>query len=160
SLPHDGRFTYNNFSKGVQFFESNADAARYVNSVDVASADIYWFTDPNFALDGSDVVSWLNNGNPLSPSQIKLAANYGYAIDHLRALEATGGVSHPIWGFVEVGAPYPATATQGVRQIQPEEIKAAVWQEIIAGARGITYFNHSFGGPEPTDNVLRDPYYA
>ena len=48
----------------------------------------------------------------------------------------------------------------GARQIQPDEIKAAVWQEIIAGAHGIVYFNHSFGGPEVTDNVLRDPYYA
>ena len=126
----------------------------------MASADIYWFTDPNFAMDGTDVVRCLNNGNPLSPSQIRLAANYGYTIDHLRALDATDGVTHPIWGFVELGWPFTETAAQGGRAITPDEIKAAVWQEIIAGARGIVYFNHSFGGPEPTYNVLRDPYYA
>jgi len=108
SLPKDGTFTYNNYTKGVQFWETNAEAGRYVNGVDVASADIYWFTDPNFAMDGSDVVSWLNNGNPLSPSQIRLAANYGYAIDHLRAVDATDGVTHPIWGFVEAGWPFTA----------------------------------------------------
>ncbi len=28
-------------------------------------------------------------------------------------------------------------------------MRAAVWQSIIAGARGIVYFNHSFGGPMP-----------
>lgn len=37
---------------------------------------------------------------------------------------------------------------------------AAVWQSLIAGARGIIYFNHSFGGPCVTDNVLRDQCYA
>ena len=67
---------------------------------------------------------------------------------------------HPIWGFVEVGWPFTETAAQGGRQIQPAEIQAAVWHEIIAGARGIIYFNHSFGGPEQTQHVLRDPDYA
>ena len=106
--------TYNNFSKGVEWWETTADAAQYVNGVDVASADIYWFTDPAFALDGTDVVPYLNNGNPLSPSQIRLAANYGYTIDRLRALDATDGVTHPIWGYVELGWP-AGTAADGAR---------------------------------------------
>src|SRR4029077_9508394 len=41
-----------------------------------------------------------------------------------------------------------------------EEIQAAVWHSIIAGARGIIYFNHSFGGPDQTQHALRDPDYA
>ena len=29
------------------FWETNAQAARYVNAVDLVSDDIYWFTDPH-----------------------------------------------------------------------------------------------------------------
>jgi hypothetical protein len=35
-----------------------------------------------------------------------------------------------------------------------------VWQSLIAGARGIIYFNHSFGGPAQTQDILREPAYA
>ena len=35
-----------------------------------------------------------------------------------------------------------------------------MWHSIIAGARGIIYFNHSFGGPNPTQHALREPAYA
>ena len=64
-------------------------------------------------------------------------------------LDAMDGERQPIWNFVEVGWPFSETAAQGGRAIQPDEIKAAVWHSIIAGAQGIIYFNHSFGGPEP-----------
>ena len=58
----------------------------------------------------------------------------------------------PIWSFVEVGWPFTETAAQGGGLLLPEEIKAAVWHSIIAGARGIIYFNHSFGGPDQTQH--------
>ena len=152
-LPADGRFDYANYGKGVMFWESDAQAARFVNLQDVTSVDTYWFTDPN--LSGfSEGGALLNNGNPLTVAQTQLAANYGYTVDRMRELDAMDGQSSPIWNFVEVGWP------GDYRGILPEEIKAAVWQSIIAGARGIIYFNHSFGGPEPTQHVLRDPYYA
>ena len=35
-----------------------------------------------------------------------------------------------------------------------------MWSSIINGARGIVYFNHSFGGGCQTQNVLRDACYA
>jgi hypothetical protein len=38
-------------------------------------------------------------------------------------------------------------------------MRAAVWQSLIAGARGIVYFNHSFGGPCQTHHINRDPCY-
>jgi hypothetical protein len=44
--------------------------------------------------------------------------------------------------------------------ITPAEVRAAVWQSLIAGARGIIYFNRSFGGPHVTQHALRDPSYA
>ncbi len=54
---------------------------------------------------------------------------------------------------MEVGWPFTETAAQGARAIQPEEIQAAVWHSLIAGARGIVYFNHSFGGPDQTQHA-------
>ena len=78
----------------------------------------------------------------------------------MRELDAMDGERQPIWNFVEVGWPFTETAAQGGRAIAPAEIKAAVWHSIIAGAHGIIYFNHSFGGPEQTQHALRDPDYA
>ena len=86
-------------------------------------------------------------------AQIRRAANYGYTVDRMRALDAMDGVRRPIWNFVEVGWPYTETAAQGARAIPPAEVRAAVWHSIIAGARGIIYFNHSFGGPNPSQHV-------
>ena len=143
SLPNDRRLRYNNYGKGVMFWETNAEAARFVNAQHVTSVDRYWFTDPRERV----------------PHQSKRqpCRNYGYSVDRVRALDARDGVIQPIWNFVEVGWPYSETAAQGGRAIQPAEIKAAVWHSIIAGARGIIYFVHSFGGPNQSSNVLRDP---
>ena len=44
----------------------------------------------------------------------------------------------------------------GARAIAPAEVRAAVWHSLIAGARGVIYFNHSFGGPCLSHHVLRD----
>ena len=51
----------------------------------------------------------------------------------------------PVWDFVETGHPFDNNM-DGNRSIAPAEIRAAVWHSIIAGARGILYFQHSFGG--------------
>ena len=158
-IPKDGRMRYNNYGKGVIFWETDAQAARFVNEFQhVVSNDTYWFTDPHF-LD-SEVIPWLNNGKPLTRTQINRAANYGYTVDRMRALDAMDGVRRPIWNVIEVGWPYTETAAQGGRAIAPAEVRAAVWHSIIAGARGIIYFNHSFNGPNPSHHVLRDPAYA
>ena len=159
-LPNDRRMRYNNYGKGVMFWETDAQAERFVNDFQqVVSADIYWFTDPNVS-GSSEGGKLLNGGHPLTPTQTRRAANYGYTVDRMRALNAMGGTRKPIWSFVEVGWPSTETAAQGGRAIQPAEIKAAVWHSIIAGARGIIYFNHSFGGPNRTQHCLREPAYA
>jgi hypothetical protein len=72
-------------------------------------------------------------------------------------LDARDGRRKPIWNFVEVGWPFTESAAEGGRAIQPAEIRAAVWHSLIAGARGLLYFDHQFGGPCP-DRVLRPPY--
>jgi hypothetical protein len=156
-LPNDGRFRYNNYGKGVMFWETTEQAQRFVNDFQqVVSNDTYWFTDPRVS-GSAEGGKLLNDGRPLTPTQTRRAANYGYTVDRMRGLARR---SKPIWNFVEVGWPYVETAAQGARQIQPEEIKAAVWHSIIAGAQGIIYFNHSFGGPNQSQHCLREPAYA
>ena len=148
---------YNNYGKGVMFWETNGQAKRFVNDFQqVVSNDIYWFTDPNVS-GSSEGGKLLNGGPPLTPTQTRRAANYGYTVDRMRALDTT---HKPIWNFVEVGWPFTETAAQGGRAIKPAEIAAAVWHSIIAGARGIIYFNHSFGGPNQSQHCLREPAYV
>ena len=159
-LPSDNRLRYANYGKGIIFWETDAEAERFVNNFqDVVSSDIYWFTDPNIA-SGTEGGKLLNHGRPLTPSETRRAANYGYTIDRMRALNAMGGPRKPIWTFVEVGWPFSESAAQNARAILPAEIKAAVWQSIIAGARGVIYFNHSMGGPNRSQHSLRDPAFA
>ncbi len=159
-LPEDGRLRYNNYGKGVMFWLSEDDAARLVNRYqDIVSADTYWFTDPYIA-GASEGGQLLNNGRPLTESQTRRAANYGYTIDRLRRLDGMDATRRPIWAFIEVGWPFSEGPGKGGRAIEPAEMNAAVWHSIIAGARGIVYFNHSFGGPYPSQHVLRDRNYA
>jgi hypothetical protein len=156
SLPADGRMRYTNYSKGVLFSETDAEAACFVDAQQLVSTDLYWFTDP-YQIDMIGA-SWLPEGErQMTLNQVRRAANYGYQVDRMRALDARDGQRKPIWNFVEVGWPFTQSAAQGARAITAPEIRAAVWHSIIAGARGIIYFNHSFGGPCTTHHVLRRP---
>ena len=109
-LPNDGRMRYNNYGKGVMFWNGGADSEQYVNGFQqVTSTDIYWFTDPNL-VSRYEGGALLNNGNPVTLEQIRRAANYGYQVDRMRALDAMDGVRRPIWAFVEVGWPFTGGA--------------------------------------------------
>ena len=66
----------------------------------------------------------------------------------MRTLDARNGVSKPIWNFVEVSHPFSEAPPQSPTITGPQ-IRAAVWHSIIAGARGIIYFQHSFGLNQP-----------
>jgi hypothetical protein len=156
ALPADGRVRYNNYGKGVLLWETNAEAACFVEAQQIVSSDLYWFTDPNQrSMEGE---RWLpERRRRMKPDEVRRAANYGYQVDRMRALDARDGRRTPIWTFVEVGWPFTESAAEGGRGIQPDEIRAAVWHSLIAGARGILYFDHQFGGP-CRDRVLRPPY--
>ena len=162
----DGRLWYNGHGKGVLFWETDNQAALFVNQyTDIACADSYWFTDSdlNEASQGGCRLLPLSyecqHWTRISNAQRKLAANYAYNIQRINALLSTPH-SKPIYAYVELGTPGSSGET-----ITPDQIKAAVWHSIIAGARGIIYFNHSFAGAV-TYNILYDgatpssPLYA
>ena len=155
-LPGDTRFRFTNYGKGVTFWWDDATAARFVNEFqDVVSADNYWFTDEYLCgpteggvLLGSDV--------RLTPRICHLAANYGRTVDRVRNLVEPSG-SRPVWAFVELAHPF---AENDWPTITPAQVRGAVWSSLIHGARGIVYFNHSFGGDCESQHVLRDPCFA
>ena len=148
-----GALVYTNYGKGVTFWETNEQAAVFVNEFqDVVSADNYWFTDPNICgpSEGGAVFA---AGAQLAPEKCRLAANYGWTVDRVRSL-VMPAASKPVWSFVEVGHPFTEADAP---TISGPEIRAAVWSSLIHGARGIVYFNHNFGGACQSQHVLRDP---
>jgi hypothetical protein len=155
SLPADRRMRYNNFGKGVMFWESDAEARRYVNSVDLRSDDIYWFTDPHVC-GGSEGGHLLARNRPLPEAECRRASNYGATVERMRGLVRPRG-SSPVWNFVELGHPF---TENDAPTITPPQVRAAVWHSLIAGARGIVYFNHSFAGRCESANILREACYA
>lgn len=142
-LPQDGRVRYANYGKGVMFWESDQDAARFVNEFqDIVSDDIYWFTDPN------------ERNRP----GYRVASSYGATVDRIRYLDSLDGKRQPVWNVVELGWPFTESASQGGRRILPDELRAAVWHSIIAGARGIVYFDHNFGPGTPGSTIRGQGY--
>lgn len=146
-----GVMTYANFGKGVAFWASDEQAARFLDLTDLASVSTYWFTDPGICGEGEGGMV-LAEGRPLDDGQCRLAANYGWTVQRARSLVHPPG-SKPVWHFVEVGHPF---VDPGAPTITGPQIRAAVWSGIIHGARGVIYFNHSFGGDCTTQHVLRD----
>jgi hypothetical protein len=149
STPSDGRARYANYGKGVGWWETDAQASCFVNEFqDLQSIDAYWMTDPN-------------EKPPAKQAGTQRAYkpwSYGWSVDRMRALDARDGERKPIWNFVETGWPWGETEAQGGRRILPAEARAAVWHSIIAGARGIIYFDHHFNGP-CDESVIRAQCY-
>ena len=147
---------YSNYGKGVMFWGSNASGACFVNYDDVNSADIYWFTDGNVCTSASEGPRFYGvERRALTQAECRRARNYGDAVREMRRLDAlNGSPRHPIWNFVEVGCPF-----SNGNCITPAQARAATWHSLIAGARGILYFQHSFSG-QITHHALRDTRYA
>ena len=148
-----GRFYFSWYGKGVIFWETDAQAACFVNYDDVNGADIYWFTDPSVCTSRAEGPRFygLEGRRELTQAECRRARNYGDVVRDLRRLDAMDGVRHPIWQVLEVGCPFPSGGC-----ITPAQARAAVWHSLIAGARGIEYFQHSFGGSCRGHHVLRD----
>jgi hypothetical protein len=139
-LPNDGRLRFTNYGKGVLIWgasgyagHNDASSGCFINAQDVTSADLYWHTDPN-------------ESGPLSGS----SSGYGWSMRRMRMLDRRDGKIKPQWGFVEV-----TDAMNGGSPPTPAEIRGAVWHTLIAGARGILYFQHDFAGQCQTHHALR-----
>ncbi|MBD0324311.1 MAG: hypothetical protein ICV72_13140, partial [Aldersonia sp.] len=148
-----GIMTYAGYGKGVTFWESTDDASKFVNEFqDLVSVNNYWFTDSTTCrqTEGGKLIT--NGERTLTSDECHRAANYGVTTRYVRSLIEPFG-SKPFWNLIEVGHP---SATDSEPTITAAQIRGAVWSSIINGARGIIYFNHSFGGPCLSFNVLRD----
>jgi hypothetical protein len=148
-LPQDGRARDANYGKGVLLWESDADAARFINGRNggntfqqIVSTDLYWFTDPN----------------QMGDSRYGFASSYGDDVRKVRRLDAMDGKRMPVWQTVELGWPFTESAAAGGRRILPDELRAATWHSLIAGARGIDYFDHNFGPGTPNSTILGEGY--
>ena len=124
-LPQDGRLRFANYGKGVLNWgaigyngHNDTSSACFVNAQDVTSADLYWFTDP-----------W-QVGDPQS------GQGMGLRLDHRPAAGARSlpARSKPVWAVIELGHPFSEADWP---TIAPAQVRAAVWQSLIAGARGI-----------------------
>ena len=165
-LPYtiDGREVSQGLGKGVLFFETNSQAAPFLKYSDILSADDYWLTDQHN-------LNWVNGACDLAPSssacgggrgpglnraQAELPANYYWNVTRLATLQARNGPSKPIVMDVETGCP----GSNGTCAT-PASSTAAAWQALIAGARGIIWFQHDFsfaggGSPDGCDGVTAD----
>ncbi|MBE1565021.1 hypothetical protein [Nonomuraea africana] len=149
----DGRMYYANYGKGVGLWWSDKDNSQFVNGyTDIVSTDMYWYTDAGICVEAKTILKFPDNECPR-------AADYGWLMDKQRALDAMDGKLQPVYNFVEVGWPFSDQNGTGVRTIKPDELKGAVMSSIIHEARGILYFNHSFGGPCTSQHALREPCY-
>ncbi len=145
----DGRMRYANFGKGVMFWQSDGDAAAFVNRyTSVTSNDIYWYTDPNVCTSPSE-----GPALGVTAATCRRAANYGLTMDRMRELDGRDGKRQPIYAFVEVGHPFKEKAAP---TITGDQVAGAVMNSLIHEARGIIYFNHNFGGSCISQHVLRD----
>jgi hypothetical protein len=148
------------FGKGVLFWETNTQAAKFLKYSDTLSADSYWMTDTDLSATSQGACALLpasskqcgnGAGTGLSVSQRALPANYAFDVTRLQALEALVGENKPITVDVETGCPMG-----NGKCISPKSSVAAAWHALIAGARGIIWFQHNFSGPCVDDSSFYD----
>lgn len=138
------------FGKGVLFWDPNAQAAAFLKYSDTPSADSYWMTDSDLDATSQAACALLSvtsnacgygSGTGLTTAQRALPANYAFNVTRLESLS---GRSKPITVDVETGCP---SFRFGGKCTDPAATKAAAWHALIAGARGIIWFQHNFSGP-------------
>lgn len=136
------------FGKGVLFWEKSSEAEQFLRYSDTLSADSYWMTDPDLNLPSQGACALLAFDSPecgsyqgrgLSAGQRALPANYAY---NVATLERLSRHSKPVLADIETGCP---SIRGGCTN--PVASTAAAWHALIAGARGIIWFQHNFRGP-------------
>lgn len=150
--PTGGTVKQQGYGKGVLFWETAEQAAEFLKFSDILSADSYWMTDSSLGIASQGGCAFFP-GNPvtcdnggargLTRAQRQLPANYAYNVTELQKLQAMNGTSKPIVADVETGCPF----VNNDNCTTPNAMTAAAWHALIAGARGIIWFQHNFGGP-------------
>jgi hypothetical protein len=162
--PINGAAIHQGFGKGVLFWYSDRSAAQFLKYSDILSADSYWLTDDDLSQASQGGCALLPNsptacnggGGPgLSPAQTKLPANYAYNVTQLERLQALNGPPKPVVVPVETGCPFSGGSSGGNCATPPQTI-AAAWHALIAGARGIIWFQHNFSGRCQDDRTFSD----
>ena len=74
ALPADGKIRYANYGKGVVFWETDAEAARFVNEFQqLTSADVYFYTDDDpAAVPGRGFLGWVEPHRRRMPPGVEL----------------------------------------------------------------------------------------
>lgn len=152
------------YGKGVLFWETNAQAAQFLQYSDTLSADSYWMSDPELNDPSQGGCALLpvkskecnhGSGTGLSYAQRALSANYAFNVSRIRSLESLIGVAKPIVVDVETGCPGGGHG-RGSNCTDPAAAVSAAWHGLIAGARGIVWFQHNFEGPCVDFNTFYD----
>lgn len=156
ALPDHSKPRYANFTGMViSWFGSNPawDTAskNYVNNyTDMNSIDAYWFS--------SEQCDWKNpNGfaymTTFTKDNCRSSQAYGRTTKSLRLRDAQDGKLQPNWNFIEnVDV---AADGESFHDLTPAEVKGAAMSTLINEARGLIWFNNSFGGKCSTGNALR-----
>jgi hypothetical protein len=140
---NDGRFVYANYGKGALGTFWNAESMpALVQMVDVASDDLYFFTDPNLPGEAPNSPAWPQD------ARVRQAASYGWTMERMKGFLLASEL-HPTWNFVEYSYPWsePEPA-DGSKSMTADKLGGAVWASIIHEARGVVLFNHAFGGAQ------------
>lgn len=150
--PTVGTVRQQGYGKGVLFWETSKQAAEFLKFTDILSADSYWMTDSSLGVASQGGCAFFPNnpvicddggGQGLTKAQRQLPADYAYNVTELEKLQATNGTPKPIVVDVETGCPFAGSDSC----TSPGAMTAAAWHALIAGARGIIWFQHNFGGP-------------
>jgi len=125
--------------------------------INTSSVDEYWFAGGKSGYDNTLYAGKLldNLSANMTPDQAARGSNYG---DIITDEEANTGGTTPLYAIVETGGPY-TTNTSASSYITPPELNWAVWSSLIHGARGVIYFDHTFGGPAQSNNNMYSSYY-
>ena len=146
-----GKFTYTNYTQLVIGSDmALGDQQSYVNLPDAVSLDMYWYTIPF-----CDWTPYRGNlyADPVSQATCRTASSYGKAMNGLTLRDASDGVLHPRWMFLENLNGLSGQAHVGY--VSPGQLKGAAMSSIINEARGLMWFNQPFSGSCQASSALR-----
>lgn len=160
--PINNMAKHQGYGKGVLFWMWDSEAAVFLGYSDILSADSYWMTDPDLEANSqggcaffpsSEAICSGANPKGITHAQRALPANYAFNVTRLQTLSTTlNHQSKPVVVDVETGCPIYG----GTECITPPAMKAAAMHGLIAGARGILWFQHNFSGPCTDNTTLID----